>query len=58
MYYAAAETLATHKGIGGEKLRDYLDTYFDRAWEEFDVNGTGSVEVIKCPMFMRFLASD
>ena len=35
-----------------------MDTYFDRAWDNFDVNGDGEVEVIKTPMFMRFLASD
>jgi hypothetical protein len=58
MTYAAKEVLKTHKGLSGEKLSSYLDTYFDRAWENFDPNGDGSVEVIKAPMFMRFLASD
>ena len=58
MMYAAKEVLATHKGLSGDKLKSYLDTYFDRTWENFDPNGDGAVEVIKSPMFMRFLASD
>eukprot|EP00356_Strombidium_inclinatum_P002904 CAMPEP_0170493402 /NCGR_PEP_ID=MMETSP0208-20121228/13839_1 /TAXON_ID=197538 /ORGANISM="Strombidium inclinatum, Strain S3" /LENGTH=193 /DNA_ID=CAMNT_0010769329 /DNA_START=12 /DNA_END=593 /DNA_ORIENTATION=+ len=55
---AAAEVLATHKGLSGAALSDYLNTYFPKAWGHFDVNRGGSVEVIKMPQFMRFLASD
>ena len=58
MYRAAKEVMGTHKGLKGEALSEYLDTYFDKAWSNFDVNGDGAVEVIKAPMFMRFLASD
>ena len=55
---AAAEVLGTHKGLSGEALSKYLDTYFAKAWGHFDVNRTGLVEVIKMPQFMRFLSSD
>merc|ERR1719473_805040 len=55
---AAAEVLATHKGLAAETLAQYLDTYFQRTWEHFDVTGSGLVEVIKMPQFMRMLASD
>ena len=55
---AASEVLCTHKKICGDELTKYLDTYFSKAWGHFDVNQTGYVEVIKMPMFMRFLASD
>ena len=55
---AAREVLATHKGLSGDALSTYLATYFDKAWSNFDVNGDGAVEVIKAPMFMRFLCSD
>jgi len=58
MFRAAKEVLGTHKGLSGDKLSSYMDTYFDRAWDNFDVNGDGAVEVIKSPQFMRFLASD
>ena len=58
MFRAAKEVLGTHKGLSGGELSDYMDTYFDRAWDNFDVNGDGAVEVIKTPQFMRFLASD
>ena len=55
---AAKEVLATHKGLKGDMLSSYLDTYFAKAWAHFDVNQTGEIEVIKMPQFMRFLASD
>jgi len=58
MQYAAKEVLATHKGLKGAAAADYMDTYFDKAWSNFDVNGDGAIEVIKSPMFMRFLCSD
>ena len=55
---AAAEVLATHKGLSGDKLDKYLATYFDKAWGHFDVNRVGVIEIIKAPQLMRFLASD
>jgi len=55
---AAAEVLETHKAMKGEELGGYLEKYFGKAWNHFDVNKTGFVEVIKMPQFMRFLSSD
>jgi len=55
---AAKEVLCTHKQICGAELDSYLATYFSKAWGHFDVNQTGYIEVIKMPMFIRFLASD
>merc|ERR1711998_302840 len=42
MMRAAKEVMGTHKGLSGDALSTYLDTYFDRAWSNFDVNGDGS----------------
>merc|ERR1719243_241415 len=55
---AAQEVLATHKGLSGDALKTYLDTYFPKAWGHFDVNKGGLIEIMKAPQFMRFLASD
>jgi hypothetical protein len=55
---AASEVLETHKGLTGAAKEAYLNTYFAKAWRHFDVNQGGSLEVIKMPQFMRFLASD
>merc|ERR1719503_36946 len=55
---AAKEVLNTHKGLSGDALASYIDTYFDKAWAHFDVNKDGSIEVIKMPQFMRFICSD
>ena len=57
-FAAAQEVLATHKKLTGGKLDKYLETYFNKAWGHFDVNQVGKIEVIKMPMFIRFLASD
>merc|ERR1712010_397448 len=43
---AAKEVLNTHKGLSGDALSAYLDTYFAKAWAHFDVNQTGQIEVI------------
>jgi hypothetical protein len=42
----------------GAELSAYIEKYFPKAWNHFDVNKTGFVEVIKMPQLMRFLASD
>jgi hypothetical protein len=55
---AAAEVLASNKKITGAELTTYLATYFEKAWGHFDVNRVGTIEVIKAPQLMRFLASD
>ena len=55
---AAQEVLATHKNLKGPELSKYMDTYWGKAWGHFDVNRVGSIEVIKAPQLMRFLASD
>ena len=44
--------------VTGDALKDYLATYFDKTWGNFDVNKSGVIEVSKAPQFMRFLASD
>lgn len=46
---AAAEVLNTHKGLSGDMLKAYMDTYFEKAWSHFDVNQVGTIEVIKMP---------
>ena len=55
---AAKEVLATHKGLTGDALKTYLDTYWAKAWGHFDVNRSGIIEVLKAPQLMRFLSSD
>ena len=55
---AAREVLATHKGLTGANLDNYLNSYFAKAWGHFDVNRTGKVAPENMPSFMRFLMSD
>ena len=55
---ASAEVLGTHKKMSAAEVKEYLNTYFPRTWDHFDVNNSGEIEVIKMPQFMRFLCSD
>ena len=55
---ACEEVLATHKGLSGTALTDYMGTYFEKTWGHFDVNRIGEIEVWKMPQVVRFLASD
>ena len=55
---AASEVLATHKGLSGAALKEYLATYFPRTFAHYDVNKTGKLGVEVMPQFMRFLSSD
>ena len=55
---AASEVLETNKGLKGDEKKKYLDSFFPRTFAHFDVTKEGKLDVIKMPMFMRFLASD
>merc|ERR1712084_113122 len=33
----ASEVLCTHKGLCGDKLKTYMDTYWAKSWGHFDV---------------------
>ena len=35
---ASREVLNTHKGLSGDMLDRYIDTYFEKTWGHFDVN--------------------
>merc|ERR1719326_1597048 len=50
----ATEVLGTHKGLTGANLKNYMDTYWAKAWGHFDVNKSGSIEAIRAPQLMRF----
>ena len=52
---AAREVLGTHKGLKGQELEKYLDTYFAKAWAHFDVNKRGQIEVIHTRYCQRSL---
>ena len=54
----ASEVLGTHKGLSGNNLKNYMDTYWAKSWGHFDVNRTGSIPAVAAPQLMRFLASD
>ena len=50
--------LTTRKGLAGDELKDYLDAYWAKTWNHYDVNRTGSIPAAYAPMLARFLAND
>ena len=54
----AKEVLGTHKGLSGNKFKEYMDTFWAKAWGHFDVNKTGEIPAAYAPQLVRFLASD
>merc|ERR1719359_1313296 len=42
---ASSEVLATHKGLKGAELAEYMKTYFPRTWAHYEVNKAGAVGV-------------
>jgi len=57
-YQCGLEVLGTHMGLKGGDLTSYMSTYFDKAWDHYDVNQEGFVTVDTMPMLMRFLAGN
>jgi hypothetical protein len=57
-YQAGLEVLGTHKGLKAGDLTKHMETYFERAWDHYDVMQQGWISVEMMPMLMRFLASD
>ena len=50
--------LTTKKGLKGEELEAYLNDYWGKTWNHYDVNRTGSIPAGYAPMLVRFLAND
>jgi len=46
---ACAEIIGTHKKLDKDATNAYLDEFFARTWEHFDVNNAGVIEVEKMP---------
>ena len=55
---AAREVLQKHKHLEGEALDKYMNQYFGRTWEHFDVNEAGMLDALDMPAFMKYLCSD
>lgn len=55
---ASREILTKYKKLAGKDLDDYMNSYFGRTWEHFDVNKDGMLDALDMTAFMKFLASD
>merc|ERR1712184_41380 len=55
---ACREIVGTHMKMSGDDAKKYVDEYFPRTWDHFDVNGAGNIEVERMPQLARFILSD
>ena len=44
--------------MDGDKLENYMNQYFGRTWEHFDVNEANRLDALDMPAFMKYMASD
>ena len=47
-----------YKHLEGTNIEDYMQQYFARTWEHFDVNNEGKLDADDMPGFMKYLCSD
>ena len=55
---AAQEILATHNGLTGDALKNYLIAYWDEAWEYYDVNRENKIEADRMTTLYRYLCKN
>jgi hypothetical protein len=47
-----------HKSLEGPALDKFMNQYFGRTWEHFDVNEANMLDALDMPAFMKYLCSD
>ena len=52
------EVLSRFKKLQGKELDGFVNQYFGRTWEHFDINKTGMLDSLDMTAFMKYLASD
>ena len=55
---AAKAVIKQVKKVDGKELDNYVNQYFPRTWEHFDVNKEGKLDVLDMPAFMKYVCSD
>ena len=52
------EMISKVKKLEGDKLDQYMEQFFGRTWEHFDVNETGFIDIADTSGFCKYLLSD
>ena len=52
------EMISKVKDLQGDKIDEYMNQYFTRTWEHFDVNETGFLDKTDMSGFCKYLLSD
>merc|ERR1712078_424823 len=55
---AGEQIVSKYKKLDGKPLDDYMNQFFQRTWEHFDVNQEGKLDSTDMPAFMKYLLSD
>ena len=54
----ATQVMSRVKKIQGKELDAFVNQYFQRTWDHFDVNQTGYLDTLDMTAFMKYMASD
>lgn len=55
---ASKEVLTKFKKMDDAASEKYMNQYFGRTWEHFDVNEANRLDALDMPAFMKYLCSD
>ena len=55
---ASRDAVEKAKNIKGKELDDFMNQYFSRTWEHFDVNNDQVIDALDMPAFEKYLMSD
>ena len=55
---AAGEVVCTHLKQCGDDEEKYLKEWFPKAWERYDVNEEGKIEIDRMPIFLRHICGN
>lgn len=54
----ASQVMSRVKKLQGKDLDAFVNQYFQRTWDHFDVNQTGYLDTLDMTAFMKYMASD
>ena len=52
------DVIGKSKKIQGKELDDYMNQYFARTWEHFNVNNDAVIDALDMPGFQKYMLSD
>ncbi len=54
----ARDVAIKQKKLSGKELDNFVEQYFTRTWDHFDVNNEGMLDTLDMTAFMKYFVSD